>query len=268
MEEGGLRTHSKSYQRYDKMEVWKSEFLEAFELLSSQVNRLPEEQYLGYFKSGSKAPIRRRVRTLNPLNRMQMMRIAKDVEEELKEEDDEMEPRYGKRIGGDRMGRSDWFGPNSKKTGSTSTQKDSRSNSHSGWVNPAQKSNPAASNASSSSSLASTGRKDENDARSWIWKGIRSLPYEEMMERRAKGQCFRCKGKYHPTLHKCPEKSLRILILGPGETLNDDGEIVMLEGDVYDDVEDEEEVECKSMGVLGSMGGNRTMKGTINAIYA
>lgn len=42
------------------------EFVEAFELLSSQVGRLSEEQYLGYFMSGLKQPIRRRVRTLNP----------------------------------------------------------------------------------------------------------------------------------------------------------------------------------------------------------
>ncbi|MCI57044.1 hypothetical protein A2U01_0078295, partial [Trifolium medium] len=39
--------------------------------------------------SGLKAQIRRRVGTLNPSNRMQMMRIAKDVEDELKEEDDD-----------------------------------------------------------------------------------------------------------------------------------------------------------------------------------
>lgn len=49
------------------------EFVEAFELFSSQVGRLPEEQYLGYFMSGLKAQIRRRVRTLNPHNRMQRM---------------------------------------------------------------------------------------------------------------------------------------------------------------------------------------------------
>lgn len=79
------------------------EFVEAFELLSSQVGRLPEEQYLGYFMSGLKQPIRRRVRTLNPQNRMQVMRMAKDVEEELKEEDDEGDRYYGK----NRMGRSE-----------------------------------------------------------------------------------------------------------------------------------------------------------------
>ncbi|XP_050874662.1 uncharacterized protein LOC127077172 [Lathyrus oleraceus] len=75
------------------------EFVEAFELLSSQVGRLPEEQYLGYFMSGLKPQIRRRVRTLNPRNRMEMMRIAKDVEEELKEEDGDGERRDVKKRG-------------------------------------------------------------------------------------------------------------------------------------------------------------------------
>lgn len=80
------------------------EFVEAFELLSSQVGRLLEEQYLGYFISGLKAQIRRRVRTLNPQNRMQMMRMAKDVEDELKDEDDDGERRYGKKSVGYRLG--------------------------------------------------------------------------------------------------------------------------------------------------------------------
>lgn len=80
------------------------EFVEAFELLSSQVGRLPEEQYLGYFMSGLKAQIRRRVRTLNPQNRMQMMRMAKDVEDELKDENDDGERRYGKKSVGYRLG--------------------------------------------------------------------------------------------------------------------------------------------------------------------
>lgn len=63
--------------------------VEAFELLLSQVGCLPEDQYLGYFMSGLKQQIRRRVRTMNLQNRIQMMQIAKDIEKELKEEDDD-----------------------------------------------------------------------------------------------------------------------------------------------------------------------------------
>ncbi|MCH81215.1 Ty3/gypsy retrotransposon protein, partial [Trifolium medium] len=91
------------------------------------------------------------------------------------------------------------------------------------------------------------------------WKGVRSMHNEEMAERRAKGLCFKCGGKFHPTLHKCPECSLRVLLLGEGEAMNEEGEIVALEVTENEESE-EEEVECKSMGMLGTMGEYRTMK--------
>ncbi|PNY15662.1 retrotransposon-related protein [Trifolium pratense] len=228
------------------------EYVEAFELLSSQVARLPEEQYLGYFMSGLKAQIRRRVRTLNPVTRMQVMRIAKNVEEELRDEDDDGDRKVGKKMYGDRMGRSDWFGPNSNRIGSGTAQKDTRSN-------PNPKTGSNSSNANSSSSLATTGRKMDSEVRSNSWKGVRSVSNDEVVERRAKGLCFKCGGRWHPTQHKCPEKALRVLILGDGETINEEGEIVVMEGEVSEG-EEEVEVECKSMGVLGSMGGQSTMK--------
>ncbi|MCI43026.1 pentatricopeptide repeat-containing protein, partial [Trifolium medium] len=93
------------------------EFVEAFELLSSQVGRLPEEQYLGYFMSGLKPQIRKRVRTLNPRTRMEMMRIAKDVEAELKEGDDD-EERRGVKKNFERLGQRDWAGSQRYKSGS------------------------------------------------------------------------------------------------------------------------------------------------------
>ncbi|CAJ2629609.1 unnamed protein product [Trifolium pratense] len=93
----------------------------------------------------------------------------------------------------------------------------------------------------------------------WIKWALILARNEEMEERRAKGLCFKCGGKFHPTLHKCPEKSLCLLILGEGETLNDEGEIVALE--VEDEEEEEElEAECKLIGVLGKMGECNTMK--------
>jgi uncharacterized OB-fold protein len=116
----------------------------------------------------------------------------------------------------------------------------------------------------SNTSLISTGRKAENDRRtvtSERWKGVRSIQNDEMAERRAKGLCFKCGGKYHPTLHKCPEKSLRVLILGEGEGVNEEGEIVSLETqEVLEEEEEEMEAECKVIGVLGSMGEYNTMK--------
>ncbi|CAJ2649147.1 unnamed protein product [Trifolium pratense] len=235
------------------------EFVEAFELLSSQVGRLPEEQYLGYFMSGLKSSIRRRVRTLNPSNRMHLMRMAKDVEEELKDEDDDGDRIWGKKS----LGRSEGVGLGSKSHNRFNpTQKEVTRSSYSGWNNSSKKTGSQSnsnSNSNANTSMSSTGRKNDGDRRGGVgdrWRGVRS---EEMDERRIKGLCFKCGGKWHPTLHKCPERSMRVLILGEGETLNDDGEIVALE--VEEEVEEEEtEAECKFIGVLGNMGEYRTMK--------
>ncbi|PNY02722.1 retrotransposon-related protein [Trifolium pratense] len=236
------------------------EFVEAFELLSSQVGRLPEEQYLGYFMSGLKPSIRRRVRTLNPGNRMQMMRMAKDVEEEFRDEDDEGDGGLGKKP----LGRNEISGFGSKsRSGFNPAQKEMTRSSYSGWNNSIKKTGSqipnSNANSNSSSSLSSTGRKHDGERRGGAfdrWRGVRS---EEVEERRIKGLCFKCGGKWHPTQHKCPERAMRVLILGEGEVLNDDGEIVTLE--VEDEVvEEETDAECKILGVLGSMGEYKTMK--------
>lgn len=60
------------------------EYILKFEYVSSQVGRLPEEQYLGYFMGGLKSEIRLRVRTFNPRTRVEAMKIARDVETELR----------------------------------------------------------------------------------------------------------------------------------------------------------------------------------------
>lgn len=145
------------------------------------------------------------------------------------------------------------------RSGFNPTHKDIPRSANLGWSNPTHKTGSIGSNSNSTSSVNSTGKKIDNDRRGGAnerWKGMRN---EEMEERRAKGLCFRCGGKYHPTLHKCPERSLRVLILGEGESVNEDGEIVAME---MEEVEEEEgiEAECKVIGVLGKMGEYRTMK--------
>lgn len=44
-------------------------------------------------------------------------------------------------------------------------------------------------------------------------KGWWNLPYPEYVKRREEGICFQCGGPYSPG-HKCPDKNLRVLILG------------------------------------------------------
>lgn len=86
------------------------------------------------------------------------------------------------------------------------------------------------SNASSvaSSRSARHGRDDAgrwNNSRS---RGVRHLPYFELMDRKARGFCFRCGEKFH-SLHQCAEKQLCLVILGNNETFNDAGEVIAIE---------------------------------------
>lgn len=58
----------------------------------------------------------------------------------------------------------------------------------------------------------------------------------------AKGLCFNCGQKYHPIMHKCPERTSCVLILGEGEILNEGREIISMEAD---ESESEEDVEAE-----------------------
>jgi hypothetical protein len=59
------------------------EYIIEYEYISSQVARLPEDQYLGYFLGGLKLEIRLKVRSLNARSHIQAMKMARDVETEL-----------------------------------------------------------------------------------------------------------------------------------------------------------------------------------------
>ena len=47
-------------------------------------------------------------------------------------------------------------------------------------------------------------------------RGVRNLSYQELMDRRAKGLCFKCGQNYSP-MHRCPEKELKLLVLEEDE---------------------------------------------------
>ncbi|KAJ1387664.1 Aspartic peptidase, active site [Sesbania bispinosa] len=89
-----------------------------------------------------------------------------------------------------------------------------------------------------------TGEKRANVDRS---RGLKHLTYQELMDRKSKGLCFHCGDKFHP-LHQCPERQLRLLVLGDDESVNEEGEIVAIEMDAAGE---EEVIECKTMGLCG-----------------
>lgn len=47
-------------------------------------------------------------------------------------------------------------------------------------------------------------------------RGQRNLSYQEFIKRRDEGNCFRCGGQFGHG-HQCPERSLRVVILGEDE---------------------------------------------------
>lgn len=81
-------------------------------------------------------------------------------------------------------------------------------------------------------STQSTARKTVGDRRIGFEKirGVKHIPYPVLMERKARGQCFRCGEKYH-SLHQCAERQLRLLILGDDEMVNEAGEVITIEED-------------------------------------
>ncbi|KAF1869880.1 hypothetical protein Lal_00017457 [Lupinus albus] len=240
------------------------EYVSDFEYISSQVDRLPEEQYLGYFLGGLRPEIRLKVRTLNPVNRLQAMRLARDVEAELNAGN---VGRIGG-TGGTRM----WKGSRDTYSGSTldrggvgSGQNGERAGNGSGSYpfstrnsygpimskggptkTPSAQNETRSAHASSSSTRHSgqEGRRFQERSR-----GTKHIPYTELMNRKAQGLCFRCGEKYHP-LHQCAEKQLRLIVLGDDEAINEEGEIIAIE---VGEEEEEATFDLSSMGLFGEM---------------
>lgn len=88
------------------------------------------------------------------------------------------------------------------------------------------------------------------------------------MDRKSRGQCFRCGEKYHP-LHQCVDRQLRIVILGDDEQVNEEGEVVAIE--VEEDLTSDP-LECKAIRLFGifheELSGVKTMRleGWVNGI--
>ena len=122
---------------------------------------------------------------MNSRNRMEMMRIAKDVEEEWKEEDDDGERREVKKGGYERVGQKDWTGLLMRKWGSQ--PRDATRSFQSGGSNPSQKTGPSGSNTNSTLSLVSSARKNDGGPRSGTterWKGISTMMNSKRGEQR------------------------------------------------------------------------------------
>lgn len=203
-----------------KQEGSVEDYITEFEYLIAQIPRLPEKQFQGYFLHGLQPEIRGRVRTLatmGEMSRTKLLQVTRAVEKEVKGGN------------GSGFGRGPKNGPY-------------RSNSHGGnkgvsdWVMVKNKEGGV------SSSMRSGLRGDkqaqgDNRHTGPRDRGFTHLSYNELMERKRKGLCFKCKKPFNPG-HQCSEKHLRVLIVD--DECEEDGEAKVLAVEVEGGEEDEQ----------------------------
>jgi hypothetical protein len=213
--EGNVFEQLASLQQESNVE----DFIEDFERLISQVPRLSDEQFIGYFIHGLKEEIRGRVRsliTLGPISRHRLMNLAKAVEREV-----EGKSTYGcSRKPNHNAGNHNRG--NFHKSGSLPYN--GRSGSNDGVYIKDRKDDRDRNKSFSSNQNQKTGDRRERSNRD---KGFRHLTSQEIADRRQKGLCFRCGGAFHPR-HQCPDRHLRVIVIEEDEVI--DGELKVMEG--------------------------------------
>ncbi|MCH87096.1 retrotransposon gag protein, partial [Trifolium medium] len=193
------------------------EYITDFEYLTAQIPRLPEKQYLGYFLHGLKEEIRGKVRSLTVvgnLSRSKVLQVARTVERETKRDQGSgfnkaHRPGHGSnRYGPNGSNKNDWVFVNSKETGSGGSSGGARSSG----VGP------------------KTDKQAQHDRRRNTHRdrGYTQLSYNEVMERKQKGLCFKCGGAFHP-MHQCPDRQLKVLLVDDGEEEEQGGNLLAVE---------------------------------------
>ncbi|MCH79728.1 Ty3/gypsy retrotransposon protein, partial [Trifolium medium] len=201
------------------------EYIVEFEYLIAQIPKLPDKQFRGYFIHGLKSEIKGKVRSLiamGEVSRLKLLQIARAVEKEVKGSSG-VGLNRGFRSGLGRGGRNgpDWSLIKNKET---SNNGGVRSN-----LNGPKNDKP-----NQGGDRRRGGPRD---------RGFTHLSYNELMDRKQKGLCFKCGGPFHP-MHQCPDKQLRLLVIEDEEEEEGEARVLAME------VEEEEENEKGEMSVL------------------
>jgi hypothetical protein len=175
------------------------EYITEFEYLTAQIPRLPDKQFLGYFLHGLKTEIRGRVRSLaamGEMSRAKVLQVTRAVEKEI------------------RGNGSGYFRGSKNGSGSLRPSFNGSGKTQSDWV--MVKSREGEQNGGARSNAigprADKPAHSERRRNGYRERGFTHLSYQEMMDRKQKGLCFKCGGQFHP-MHQCPEKHLKILIV-------------------------------------------------------
>ncbi|XP_020229533.1 uncharacterized protein LOC109810472 [Cajanus cajan] len=178
------------------------DYIQQFERLIVQVGRLPGEQYIGYFVHELHDGVRGKVQSLRALGSLPRTHFL-NVTRVMDLETNEMKGNWA----GSRQ-----FGPNTL-LGSGSRHRVGLHESGKGgmgdWVYV--KGGKESHDKNVNGQLSKYEPKFENEGSMGRDRGICHLSYQQMVERRQKGLCFKCGGLFHPK-HLCPDKQLRIML--------------------------------------------------------
>jgi hypothetical protein len=226
------------------------DYITEFEYLTAQIPRLPEKQFQGYFLNRLKEEVKGKVQSMammGNLSRAKLLQVSRAVEKEITRD----WPGYNRtHKPGHGSQRSGSFGPNKGGTADWVMVKGGKEANMKG-VGPGPRSERP-------------GQSDRRDGPRD--RGFSHLSYNELMERKRKGQCFKCKGPYHQN-HQCPEKHLRVLITDDEGDGGEENRLLAVEVEE----EDEEiggEMSLMSFHQLGQSKQNKPqsirLKGTIH----
>lgn len=167
------------------------------------------------------------MRAMGPLSRSRLLNMVRAVEYELQET-----------RGGVTRGSQGKAGFGSSSQYRSNSYYPSGRNSNSDWVvvRKGKEGGEGGNSGSKSEEKKSGGFKD---------RGVRHLPYNELLGRRKKGLCFKCGGPFHGR-HQCPDKQLRLMIIDDDEEAK--GEAHVMAG--CEEEEFEAVGECNMMGIL------------------
>ncbi|MCH81106.1 RNA-directed DNA polymerase (Reverse transcriptase), partial [Trifolium medium] len=204
------------------------EYIMEFEYLIAQIPKLPEKQFRGYFIHGLKSEIKGKVRSLiamGEVSRLKLLQIARAVEMEVKG-------------GGLGLNRGFRNGPGRSSHSSGRNGPD--------WSMIKNKEGSNGGGAKSNSNGPRNDRQPHGGDRRRSGprdRGFTHLSYNELMDRKQKGLCFKCGGPFHP-MHQCPDKQLRLLVIEDEEEEEGEARVLAVE------VEEEKEDEKGEMSVL------------------
>ncbi|XP_073035244.1 uncharacterized protein [Primulina eburnea] len=214
-------------------------YIGRFEMLVAQLGEVQEDQCLGYFMSGLREEIRRRMIVHAPRSVDRAMMLARGLEEELYGTAvDRGRNKVGSGLGYAQKSVSNMGWANQNPTHDRDRNKNfSQPNSSQGSISPGDQRmrNPPPPQTYGGGFRASSGGSGGGDRGGGTMRMShqknrdgKMVTHQEFLHRREKGLCFKCGEPYHP-MHRCANKSLRVTILAEEEGEDAEWEQVELE---------------------------------------